>query len=165
MSTVAPSIATPYDEARPIRSATLALRMTFLLGRQAMFGHDPPTSARSITTTARPCWARSHAMYLPASPPPRTTFSMCTVSVMVRLSESTCSVPVYLRSSSGILNPEHGYIQAQIAGGPPRRRRLQDVEEGCRDKSAGPNKVVCIRVGRTAGPDSVCYGRAVAPEN
>ena len=36
------SIVTPYDAARLIRSATLALRITFLLGRQAMFGHDPP---------------------------------------------------------------------------------------------------------------------------
>ena len=78
MSTVAPSIRTPYDAARLTRSATLALRITFLLGRQAMFGHDPPIKARSITTTGRPCCARSQARYLPASPPPRTTFSMCT---------------------------------------------------------------------------------------
>ena len=42
MSTVAPSIRTPYDAARLTRSATLALRITFLLGRQAMFGHEPP---------------------------------------------------------------------------------------------------------------------------
>src|SRR6188508_2214881 len=102
MSTVAPSIDTPYDEARPIRSATLALRITFLLGRQAMFGQDPPTSARSITTTARPCWARCHAMYLPASPPPRTTFSMCTISVIARLTDLTSDVPVYLRSRAQV---------------------------------------------------------------
>ena len=87
MSTVAPSIRTPYDAARLTRSATLALRITFLLGRQAMFGHEPPIKARSITTTGRPCCAKSQARYLPASPPPRTTFSMCTVSFMVGLTD------------------------------------------------------------------------------
>ena len=42
ISTVATSVRTPYDAARLTRSATLALRITFLLGRQAMFGHEPP---------------------------------------------------------------------------------------------------------------------------
>lgn len=80
ISMLAPSIRTPYAAPRLARSATFALRITFLLGRHAMFGHEPPIRARSITTTGRPCRASSHAMYLPASPPPRTAFSMCEVS-------------------------------------------------------------------------------------
>ena len=65
------------------RSATLALRITFLLGRQAMLGHEPPISARSTTTVGRPFPASSQAMYLPASPPPRTTFSICSASFTI----------------------------------------------------------------------------------
>ena len=40
----------PYAEVSRTRAATLALRMTFLLGKHAMLGHEPPMSARSITT-------------------------------------------------------------------------------------------------------------------
>src|SRR5690554_1045102 len=53
--------------------------MMFLLGRHAMLGHEPPINPRSITTTRRPCSAKVHAMYLPASPPPRTRFSIFSV--------------------------------------------------------------------------------------
>ena len=49
--------------------------MTFLLGRQAMFGQDPPTYFRSITATFFPWEASVQARYLPASPLPSTTRS------------------------------------------------------------------------------------------
>src|SRR5438067_13811482 len=49
--------------------------MTFLLGRQAMFGQEPPTYRRSMTATFLPWEARVQARYLPASPLPSTTTS------------------------------------------------------------------------------------------
>src|SRR5207248_11451824 len=49
--------------------------MTFLLGRQAMFGQEPPIYFRSILATRCPSLARVHAMYLAPSPVPRTTKS------------------------------------------------------------------------------------------
>src|ERR1700679_1645699 len=56
--------------------------MTFLLGRQAIFGHEPPMYLRSITATCCPCLASVHARYLDPSPLPRITrsyFSMTPV--------------------------------------------------------------------------------------
>src|SRR3954464_1322319 len=49
--------------------------MTFLLGRQAMFGQEPPTYLRSMTATFCPWEAMAQARYLPASPLPSTTMS------------------------------------------------------------------------------------------
>src|SRR6476469_5283663 len=57
--------------------------MMFLLGRQAMLGHDPPTYLRSITATRCPCPAKAHAATVDPVPPPRitksysSTFSFC----------------------------------------------------------------------------------------
>src|ERR1700752_4472732 len=49
--------------------------MTFLLGRQAMFGHEPPTYFRSMTATRRPCPAKVQAATVPPVPLPRITTS------------------------------------------------------------------------------------------
>src|SRR5580700_5042032 len=49
--------------------------MTFLLGRQAMFGHDPPIYFRSTTAVRLPSLAIVQAANLPAVPPPSTTTS------------------------------------------------------------------------------------------
>ena len=69
---------------RPGRRGWRPWRFESVLAWQAGdVGHEPPIKPRSITTTGRPCCARSQARYLPASPPPRTAFSMCMVSVMV----------------------------------------------------------------------------------
>src|SRR5262245_5810059 len=51
--------------------------MTFLLGRQAMLGQEPPIYLRSITATLLPCLASAHAMLLAPSPLPKTTMSYC----------------------------------------------------------------------------------------
>src|SRR5208337_4208748 len=59
--------------------ATFALRMMFLLGRHAIFGHDPPTYLRSISAVRFPDPARCQAMYLPASPLPSTTASYSSI--------------------------------------------------------------------------------------
>src|SRR3954451_18800211 len=84
-----------------------------------MFGHDPPIKARSITTTGRPCWASSHARYLPASPPPRTTFSICTVSFMVELT----GVPSRVRFPD---QARHAFARGA------RRACVDDAADGCR---------------------------------
>lgn len=54
ISTVTAPVRIPYAAASLTRAATLALQITFLLGRHAMFGHEPPITARSTTTTGRP---------------------------------------------------------------------------------------------------------------
>src|SRR6201988_2724660 len=61
--------------------AILALWIMFLLGRQAMFGQEPPIYFRSITTARIPFLAWVQATYLPASPLPRTTTSYCSVGI------------------------------------------------------------------------------------
>src|SRR5262245_33323125 len=49
--------------------------MTFLLGRQAMLGQDPPIYRLSMTAVRFPCGASVQARSLPAAPLPRTTTS------------------------------------------------------------------------------------------
>src|SRR5580658_10050852 len=55
--------------------ATFALWMMFLLGRHAMFGHDPPMYLRSMTATRFPSPANVHAATVDPVPPPRITRS------------------------------------------------------------------------------------------
>ncbi len=50
---------------------TFALWMMFLLGRHAMFGHEPPIHFRSTTADFSPCFDSVQARYFPASPLPR----------------------------------------------------------------------------------------------
>src|ERR1700723_4200711 len=49
--------------------------MMFLLGRQAILGHDPPMYLRSITATRCPFPARVQAAIVDPVPPPRITRS------------------------------------------------------------------------------------------
>src|SRR6185312_7022383 len=49
--------------------------MMFLLGKQAIFGHDPPMYLRSITATRCPCPANVQAAMVDPVPPPRITKS------------------------------------------------------------------------------------------
>src|SRR6266850_6585847 len=57
--------------------------MMFLLGRQAMFGHEPPTYWRSTTTTRCPFCAEVQAISLPPMPLPSTRRSYSSVEVNV----------------------------------------------------------------------------------
>ncbi len=59
------------------RWATRALHSSFLDGRQATAGHEPPTQRRSTTATFLPERPRCHASSLPPWPLPRTTISNC----------------------------------------------------------------------------------------
>src|SRR5580658_4154803 len=65
----------PNSSPRRKYDATLALWRMFLLGRQAMFGHDPPMYLRSITATRCPSLANVHAATVDPVPPPRITRS------------------------------------------------------------------------------------------
>src|SRR5436305_6192830 len=67
------------------RSATFALQISFLLGRQLMFGQEPPIHFRSTTAVRRPDLARCQARYLPPSPLPRTRASYRLGSDMLML--------------------------------------------------------------------------------
>src|SRR5260370_42279920 len=72
---VKPSRAMPNSLLRRKYDATFALWMMFLLGRHAMFGHDPPMYLRSMTATRFPCPAKVHTAMVDPVPPPRITRS------------------------------------------------------------------------------------------
>src|SRR5919197_3275846 len=55
--------------------ATFALWMMFVLGKHAMFGHDPPMYLRSMTATCCPCPANVQAAMVDPVPPSRITRS------------------------------------------------------------------------------------------
>src|ERR1700751_3799769 len=53
--------------------------MMFLLGRHAMFGHDPPMYLRSIAATRLPSAAKVHAAIVDPVPPPRISTSKSSI--------------------------------------------------------------------------------------
>src|SRR5229473_4473200 len=57
--------------------------MMFLLGKHAMFGHDPPRYWRSMTATRCPCPANVHAAIVDPVPPPSITRSNASGCVFV----------------------------------------------------------------------------------
>src|SRR5580693_5662672 len=75
MSIANPSYVMPNSSLRRKYDATFALWMMFLLGRHAMFGHDPPMYLRSTTATRLPSPANVHAATVEPVPPPRITRS------------------------------------------------------------------------------------------
>src|SRR5205085_10281331 len=68
---------------------TFALWITFFVGRQAMFGHDPPMRRRSTTAVRRPSLALVQAMSLPPVPLPKTRTSKCSISLITHVSSSS----------------------------------------------------------------------------
>src|ERR1700757_2370416 len=71
----------------------------FLLGRQAMFGHEPPTYLRSIAATRCPCLAKVHAAIVDPVPPPRITRSYSSGSIFLESwAEETFSILFYVSS-------------------------------------------------------------------
>src|SRR2546425_1810056 len=65
--------------------ATFALWIMFLLGKHAMFGHDPPIYLRSMTATCFPSPAKVHAAMVEPVPPPRITRSNSSGCVFLTL--------------------------------------------------------------------------------
>src|SRR5271168_2546354 len=68
-----------------MKSATFALQISFLLGRQLVFGQEPPISLRSTTATRLPDLATCQARYLPPSPLPMTRRSKVSGAMLVIL--------------------------------------------------------------------------------
>src|SRR5262249_25711796 len=89
--------------------------MTFLLGRQATFGQEPPTSARSTTTVFWPWLARVQARILPATPLPMIRFRTCSVlMVMLRIVvKGSCRGPL-ARLPGLAERPERDPKQGQV---------------------------------------------------
>src|SRR5262252_8879581 len=75
MSMAVAPVTKPNLAACCTRSTTLAPQISFLLGMQLMFGHEPPTHRRSTTATRRPDRARSQASAFPPCPLPSTSAS------------------------------------------------------------------------------------------
>lgn len=77
--------AEPGTLTRQVRD--LRVQISFLLGRQAMLGQDPPIQRRSMTAVRRPDCAICQANNLPLLPLPRTRMSNCSGCDMVFLAE------------------------------------------------------------------------------
>src|SRR5205807_9610433 len=75
MLTAIGPVSIPNSSCRPNSEATFAVWMMFLLGRQATFGHAPPTYFRSIEAVRLPSLAIFQAINLPAVPLPSTRTS------------------------------------------------------------------------------------------
>src|SRR5215510_5832483 len=75
MSTATRSVVVPNSAAWRVRYATFALHISFLLGMQLMFGHEPPIHWRSTTAVRWPDRARSQASSFPPCPLPSTSAS------------------------------------------------------------------------------------------
>src|SRR5580704_9259942 len=70
--------------------------MMFLLGRQAMLGHDPPIYLRSITATRLPSLAKVHAARVEPVPSPRITRSYSSTPVFLRNGAGATSTRVFM---------------------------------------------------------------------
>src|SRR6202795_161571 len=77
MSVAVEPVTMPKRSAWRTRSTTFALQISFLLGRQLVFGQEPPINLRSTTAVRCPDLAMCQARYLPPSPLPRTSISKC----------------------------------------------------------------------------------------
>src|SRR5436305_15245134 len=65
MSIAVEPVTIPNLAAWRTRSATFALQISLLLGRQLMFGQEPPIHFRSTTAVRCPDLAKCQARYLP----------------------------------------------------------------------------------------------------
>src|SRR5580700_5734907 len=81
--------------------------MTFLLGKHATLGQEPPMYLRSTTAVRLPSLAMVQAITLPAVPPPSTRTSyfsavfMCIVSIDGRFGLPSCSADTFLLQICG----------------------------------------------------------------
>src|SRR5262245_2714494 len=75
MSTATRSVVAPNSAPWRATYATFALHISFLLGMQLMFGHEPPIHWRSTTAVCQPDRARSQASSFPPCPLPSTSAS------------------------------------------------------------------------------------------
>src|SRR5215468_775335 len=81
MSILVDPVSIPNAVAWWTRSATFALQISFLVGRQLMLGHEPPIHLRSMTAVRCPVLARCQLSNLPPAPLPRTRTSYRSVDI------------------------------------------------------------------------------------
>src|SRR5215471_18346883 len=81
MSILVDPVSIPNAVAWWTRSATFALQISFLVGRQLMLGHEPPIHLRSTTAVRCPLLARCQLSNLPPAPLPRTSASYRSVDI------------------------------------------------------------------------------------
>src|SRR5262245_2084439 len=77
MSIATEPVTVPNCAAWRTRCATLALQISFLLGRQLILGQEPPIYRRSTRAVRRPDPAICQASNLPPAPLPRIRISKC----------------------------------------------------------------------------------------
>src|SRR5215831_16849700 len=111
MSITTGPVTMPNCAAWRIRCATLALQISFLLGRQAMLGQEPPIHRRSTTAVRRPDPAICQANTLPPAPLPRIKISTCSdfdigPSVSCFHSQEALMDPARGRRSTEFLHPD-----------------------------------------------------------
>src|SRR5580658_5817074 len=97
MSIAKPSCVMPNSLLRRKYEATFALWMTFLLGKHAILGHDPPMYLRSTTATRFPSPAKVHAATVEPVPPPRITRSNSSGWVFLSTSADEALTVLFMR--------------------------------------------------------------------
>src|SRR5262245_36133641 len=139
-------VTTPRPRLESTSDTAFALWMTFLLGKQATFGHEPPTIARSTTTVFWPRPANVQLRSLPATPLPMTRFSKCSAFMMEILSLDELNRLRLARLPGVAERPERNPEQGQVLdeeltretreGGEAAGRRLPDPWR-CADEAQG----------------------------
>src|SRR5215471_12232314 len=100
MSVLYAPVTTPKSAACRTRFATLALQISFLLGRQLVLGQEPPIQRRSTTAVFCPDCAKCQARYFPPSPLPMIMFWYVSIGMYLLLGSlagfNLCPfVPIY----------------------------------------------------------------------
>src|SRR2546427_12586304 len=124
MSIAVEPVTTPNAAAWWIRSATLVLQTSFLLGRQLMLGHEPPMYLRSTTAVRRPALARCHDRSLPPAPLPKTRSSYRSVLI--------CTHP-----PSGLAAIRSAELRSVVAGHRPFQHRSEAVAARSEERRVG----------------------------
>src|SRR6267142_5478063 len=142
MSVAVEPVTMPKRSAWRTRSATFALQISFLLGRQLVFGQEPPINLRSTTAERCPDLAMCQERYLPPSPLPRTSISKCSGWDIVN--SSLFESERLIRRSKWFA--ERGF---QLKTRRIKRTNLCAAAGGCLANSPGPS---IRRWARGAGP-------------
>src|SRR5579862_7020687 len=116
MSIAKLSLVMPNSLLRRKYDATFALCMMFLLGKHAMFGHDPPMYLRSTTATRFPSPAKVHAATVEPVPPPRITRSNSSGFIRLFLSDRQVHSWLSLISPDQPLTPPRAIVHSRLPG-------------------------------------------------
>src|SRR5262245_52161851 len=134
MSIVTRPVCVPNSAAWRATCATPALQISFLLGMQLTFGHEPPIHCRSTTAVRRPDCARCQASSLPPAPLPRMSASSRSGAAMPSSRSEDISSDKQAGPPGSPL-PRHGYpehpssaVLCYLRLGRLDQRRLQEIE-------------------------------------